>query len=320
MDKRIQIPNTDLSVFPIGLGTADAGLAWDGADADKIFDTYLDVGGNVIDCAHVYSDWVPGEMARAERVLGDWLQRSGKRDEVVLITKGGHPKYTSPTDDLHIPRMTHDDMVGDLDSSLKQLRVDTIDIYFYHRDNEAQSVEEEIETMEEFRKQGKIRYYGCSNWSAARMKEADAYCAKMGYRGFVANQALLNLGAKYMNPLPDDTLCYIKGEMYDYHKENLNVLAMPYMGIASGFFHKYDAGGEAAVKDTPYFTPGNVKVAERVEELKEKYGCTVTQCVLGFFSFEAFPCVPLYGPRNPEDIIEAAGTLDVPFEKADYDI
>ena len=80
MEKRIKIPNTELSVFPIGLGTVDAGLLWDGADADRIFDTYLDCGGNLIDCAHVYSDWVEGEKARAERVLGDWHQRSGKRD------------------------------------------------------------------------------------------------------------------------------------------------------------------------------------------------------------------------------------------------
>ena len=59
MEKRVLVPNTDLSVYPIGLGTVDAGLRWDGADADKIFDTYLGCGGNIIDCAHVYSDWAP---------------------------------------------------------------------------------------------------------------------------------------------------------------------------------------------------------------------------------------------------------------------
>ena len=66
MDKRIRIPDTDLAVFPIGLGTVDAGLLWDGKDADAIFETYLSQGGNFVDCAHVYSDWVMGETARAE--------------------------------------------------------------------------------------------------------------------------------------------------------------------------------------------------------------------------------------------------------------
>ena len=173
MEKRILILGTDLSVYPIGLGTVDAGLRWDGADADRIFDTYLVQGGNLIDCAHVYSDWVPDEKARAERVLGDWLTRSGKRNEVTLITKGGHPDMVGPNADTHKSRMTHADMVEDLNASLKQLRTDHIDIYFYHRDNRAQSVEEEIETMEGFVKEGKIRYYGCSNWDVDRMKAAD---------------------------------------------------------------------------------------------------------------------------------------------------
>ena len=65
MEKRFLIPGTDLSVYPIGLGTVDAGLRWDGADADRIFDTYLGQGGNLIDCAHVYSGWAIGSPAAA---------------------------------------------------------------------------------------------------------------------------------------------------------------------------------------------------------------------------------------------------------------
>lgn len=319
MEKRIKIPNTELSVFPIGLGTVDAGLLWDGADADRIFDTYLDCGGNLIDCAHVYSDWVEGEKARAERVLGDWLQRSGKRDHVVVMTKGGHPDMTGPSPDTHKSRMTRADMIKDLDESLKQLRIDYIDIYFYHRDNRQQTVEEEIETMEEFVKQGKIRYYGCSNWDVDRMKAADAYCREKGYRGFVADQSLLNLGMKYMNPLADDTLRYTKGEAFQYHIDNPDNLEMPYMGNCSGFFHIYDAKGEAGVKDNPYCTPGNLRVAAGVQKLKEKYGCTITQVVLGFFSHQPFACVPLYGPACADHVKDACHTLDVPFTDKDYE-
>ena len=76
MGNRITIPDTGLQLSRIGLGTVGAGIDWDGAEADKIFDTYLDLGGNVIDSAHVYSDWIPPETARSERVIGDWLERS----------------------------------------------------------------------------------------------------------------------------------------------------------------------------------------------------------------------------------------------------
>jgi aryl-alcohol dehydrogenase-like predicted oxidoreductase len=320
MPKRISIPDTDLSLYPIGLGTVGAGVHWDGADADRIFDTYLDLGGNVVDSARIYSDWIPPEIGRSERVLGDWIQRSGKRDRFVLITKGGHPVFRKPTDDLHLSRMTPSDMRHDIELSLKTLRVDTIDIYFYHRDNKLQTVEEEIETMEQFKKEGKIRYYGCSNWDSSRICEADNYCVRKGYRGFVADQALLNLGLKYIDHMPDDTLVAITGDLHRYHEHNLRNLAMPYMGVASGFFHIFAAKGEDGVKSNPYYTPGNVKMALRCTELMKKYNASISQVVLGFFQHQPFPCVPLYGPENAEQLKDAMGAVEIDFEEADFDI
>lgn len=320
MAKSIRIPNTDLSMYPLGLGTAGAGNNWDGKEADRVFDTFLDMGGNLIDTARVYSDWVPPEVGRSERVIGDWLQRSGKRDRVVLATKGGHPKFTSPADDLHIPRMTHKDMVYDIELSLKTLRVDTIDVYFYHRDNKAQSVEEEIETMEQFRRDGKIRYYGCSNWEAVRIRKADEYCKEKGYRGFVADQALLNIGAKYMDRLPDDTLIPMTDDLFRYHEGNQKNLAMPYMSVANGFFHTYAAKGIEGVRNSPYNTQQNIKVADRCIDLTKKYHASISQVVLGFFWVQPFPCVPLYGPKNAAQLKDAIGSCDISFKTQDFDI
>ena len=93
MEHNIIIPNTDLKLSPLGLGTVDAGVHWgkDAADQDLMFGTFMDQGGNVIDCAHVYADWVVvdgrQEVARAERVTGDWMQRNNTRNKVVLIPK-----------------------------------------------------------------------------------------------------------------------------------------------------------------------------------------------------------------------------------------
>ena len=325
MERNILIPDTDLKVSPLGLGTVDAGVRWgkDEAGQDLIYGTYMDQGGNLIDCAHVYADWqvVDGrqEVARAERVTGDWMQRNGARDKVVLMTKGGHPVYTHPDMDLHINRVTKADMRGDLVGSLRTLRTDYIDIYFYHRDDPRIPVEEMVETMQDFVREGKIRYFALSNWSAERQRAADAYCKKMGYRGSVADQALLNLGSKYMNPLPDDTLVYVKGGLYDYHVENRRSLMMPYMGNCSGFFHIYAAKGEEAVQGHPYATEGNLRMARRLRELTEKYGCAVTNIVLGYFMQEKFPCVPLYGPIDAASIVEAAKTFDIQFGPEVYD-
>ena len=121
----------------------------------------------------------------------------------------------------------------------------------------------------------------------------------MGYRGPIADQALLNLGAKYMNPLADDTMLACKGDLYEYHKNELDTLMMPFMGNASGFFHIFAAKGEEGVKNSPYATPKNLELARRVVEMSKKYDCAITNVVLGYFSSEAFPCVPLTTVLTP---------------------
>lgn len=316
--KKIILPDTKLELSPLGMGCVNAGLKWDALDADYLFDAFLDMGGNVFDSARVYSDWIASEIGRSERVIGDWLERSSKRNQVVLITKGGHPDMTAPNPDMHQSRLSRDEVAGDLELSLGALGTDYIDLYFYHRDDERIPVEELIETMEQFVKEGKIRYYGCSNWSTKRMQAADEYCKKRGYRSFVANQALYNLGSGYMKPLEDDTLAYIDDEMQEYHQENPENLAMPYMGISSGFFHNCIEKGEESVMDSPYYTKENIRLVQNVKRIMEKYNATVTQAVLGFFTCQEFQCLPLYGPRNAENLKEAMDTFEIPFEREDY--
>ena len=319
MEKRILIPDTELSVYPIGLGTADIGLKADAPAPERVFDTYLDLGGNLIDTAHIYSNWVQGERARSERIIGNWLKSSGKRNQIILMTKGGHPEIVEGTPEWGKIRPYHEAMVSDLNHSLKQLQTDYVDVYFYHRDNRNQTIEEEIETMEGFVKEGKIRYYACSNFDTDRMQAAYEYCKEKGYRGFVADQCLMNLALKYMNEPADPTLRCIRGDNFDYHAAHPELMAMPYFSNCSGYFHKYLTKGTAAVKDMYYDTEKNRKVAEKVKALTEKYECSVTQAVMGFFRFQPFTCLPLYGTSSPEHIIDACKTLDVPFTAEDYE-
>lgn len=320
MKKIIEIPQTDLSFFPIGLGTVNAGLSWNSEEAARIFDSFLDCGGSLIDTAHVYSDWIGPERSRSERVIGEWLKRSGKRNHIVLMSKGGHPDMTAACPDMHKSRMKKSDMRSDLEGSLQKLHTDHIDIYFYHRDDTQQTTEELIETMEEFRREGKIRYYACSNWSADRMRQADEVCTKKGYRGFVADQSLWNAGYQYMMPMPDDTLGYADSSVQEYHAQNPQNILMPYTSICGGFFQKYINGETDAVKDSPYLTEGNIRMSQKLLKICEKYQVTVLQAVLGFFVQQDFQCVPLYSPRNAEQMEEAMKTFEFPFCREDYNL
>ena len=176
MKHTLILPGTGLSVSPFGLGCTRAGSAWTGERADRLLDYFVDMGGNVIDTARIYG--LP-DIGASEATLGGWLHRRGRRSDIVLMTKGGHPEVSS----MHVSRMSRRDMELDLAASLRALRTDYVDIYFYHRDDEDQSVGELLECMEDFRRAGHIRFYACSNWSTRRMREADAYARAHGHRG-----------------------------------------------------------------------------------------------------------------------------------------
>ena len=313
MKANIHLKGTDLWVSPIAFGTVKAGLNWDGEAADAMFNRYVDSGGNLIDSARVYNDWAGKEIGRSERVIGDWLRRCRRRREIVLMTKGGHPDRKS----MHVSRMKQSDMEYDLDLSLKTLGVDEIDIYFYHRDDTSQTVGELLERMEGFGKKGKIRYYGCSNWSAKRMREAELYAKEHGIRGFTANQNLYNIGSKYMKPFEDDTMVAVDEDAIDFYKHSQNT-PMPYFGICSGFFHLLKAKGEEAVRDSCYDTPGNLAVAKRIDAICEKYHCTLTQALIGFFLTRDFTIIPLVGSSNQEQLKDTLGSVEIPFERKDF--
>ena len=220
-------------------------------------------------------------------------------------------------DTMNISRMSKEDMEYDLNLSLKALGIDCIDIYFYHRDDLSQPVSDLIEVMEYFVKQGKIRYYGCSNWTTERMIEADNYCKEKGYRGFVANQMLFNIASDNMKPFPDETMVTMDKEMIKYHK-NSNNLAMPYFGLCSGFFQKLETKGKEAVIDSPYFTEGNIKRGVKIKALEEKYNFTTSQILLGYILNQDFETLPLAGASKIEQLEDFMKTIHINFNKGDF--
>ena len=303
------------------LGTSRAGRAYDGREADLLFDTFLDSGGCVIDTAHVYADWMPIERSVSERCIGDYLQRSGRRDEIFLITKGGHPALTGKGyngDDLHAPRLSREEMRKDLEGSLKKLRTDHIDLYFYHRDDPSIEAGELIETMETFVKEGKILAYGCSNWKTDRILKAQEYAQNHGYAGFEGNQALYNIGTLARDVQWDDTCVTVSQEMLSTHEAHPEILLMPYSSAANGFFHRLLKEGKEAVFKAPYYSPENLMIAEKLGELCAAKQCTLTQAMLGWFTVQNVRCLPLYATHQPERVKEALKTAEFHFEPEDF--
>ena len=307
MEDRVKITNTELEIFPVVLGTVGMGDRIDQRDAFEIIDNYGYFGGNAIDTARVYAG------GRSEEILGNYFKARGTRSNYIIISKGGHPRLES----MHTGRMAEGDMRSDLEESLRALKTDYIDLYFYHRDDLHQPVSESIEIMERFVKEGKIRYYACSNWSPARIRQAEKYCLENGKNGFKANQALYNCGSDNMYPLADDTMYTMDTDMKKLHRET-DILSMPYSGVCNGFFHRLFYYGEASVKDSPYYTEANLQAAKEIYNLAGNYKVSISKVLLGFFFYRDFKNCPIYGPSKSSQIQDLKDITRLPFKKDDF--
>lgn len=231
--EKINLHGTELDVAGLCLGTAAYGGELPEEAAVEQLNYYEENGGNFIDTAHIYNDWIPGEKSRSEKVIGRWLKDRNLRNHMLLATKGGHPLFTS----IEKSRLNKEDLVNDLEGSLKNLGTDVIDMYILHRDDRQKPVGELLEYLENQVRAGKLRYYGCSNWKAERVKEAREYALAKGLKGFTCNQLMFSLAKVNTEGVADKTLVAMDEATYQYQKES-NLSSMAYMSMAKGYFTK----------------------------------------------------------------------------------
>src|SRR5690349_6257671 len=114
---RVRLPGTDIQISALCLGLAEIGVRQTETEAQRLLDYWVQSGGNGIDTARVYSDWIPGEKHRSERIVGDWLKATGVRKQIVLATKAGHPLFDG---DSRV-RLSPSELCEDLEGSLETL-------------------------------------------------------------------------------------------------------------------------------------------------------------------------------------------------------
>jgi len=310
----LNLPHTDLRVSRLALGTGSLGVAQTEDAAHRLLDHYLALGGNVLDTARIYSDWVPGETGRSERIIGDWLRtRPGRRQQVVLGTKGLHHDLAAPAR----PRVTAAAARHDLEASLRALRTDTIDLYWLHRDDPTQPAEAIIEFMQAFVREGKVRHLGASNWSATRLAAANRHAAQHGLAPFVASQPLFNLGSWSLPPPADPTMVTLDRAAYDYLCRHACTL-MPYSAQAHGFFSRPDAATAKPAART-YATAANLRLVPVVHALGRELACSPNQVVLAYLLHQRPVIVPIVGGRTAEQLEDSFGSLAVKLSPGQMD-
>jgi len=180
-----KIPNTDLKVSSICLGTMTFGTPVEETDAIRLTQQALELGINFLDTANMYEGYrryvgSPGGVA--EEILGKTLK--GRREKVVLATKVGM-KIGSGQDDQGLSS-AH--ILREIDRSLKRLETDYVDLYYMHKPDPGTSLVESIETFNTLIKAGKIRNWGISNFQVEQIMSVLKICGENGWQRPVAIQ------------------------------------------------------------------------------------------------------------------------------------
>jgi aryl-alcohol dehydrogenase-like predicted oxidoreductase len=308
----LKLGKTDLLVSPLCLGASKYGTRLTKEFAFRQLESFVEQGGNFIDTAHVYGDWEPGETARSERVLGEWLQKHRNREKLVIITKGAHPRLKT----MSLPRCTPSDIETDLNESLNCLGVDYIDLYLLHRDDVSLPVSQILDCLEKARRQGKIRHYGCSNWTLPRIREADAYARQAGLEGFSCNQLDWSLAQANIENIPDKSMVSMDPETYDWHtKTAMSVTA--YHSTAHGWFAKQYTGKTITDNQRSlYENDTNTAILKIISRAAQQLSLTITDISLGYMMSHPFSSVPITSFSNDSQLDEGMHACGVKLPQA----
>lgn len=301
---RVALPGTALTVSPLCLGGNRFGGELDEAGSFALLDAFAERGGNFIDTAHVYADWIPGNApSSSERMLGAWL-RARRPADVVIATKGGHPRLDDPA----TPRLDAASLRQDVDEARGHLGLEMLDLFYLHRDDPARPAADILAGLEALREAGAIRHYGASNWSAARLREAEAAAEANGWQGFVANQCEWSLAVRNAGSGPGD-LHGMDRAMFDFHRRT-RIAAVPYSAQAKGYFER-DPGALPEALAKLYGNERNRETGAKLRALAEHRGVSSTQAMLAALMRAPFVTVPVIGCRSPAQLEASLAALDV---------
>jgi aryl-alcohol dehydrogenase-like predicted oxidoreductase len=288
--ERVVVPGLTVSV--VGVGCNQFGYRVDPEGTREVVDAALDSGITFFDTAESYGG---GE---SELFLGRALQ--GRRDRAVIATKFG---WGSGRDDHSVARGNPDYVRQAIDGSLERLGVDHVDLYQYHRPDGVTPVEETIGAMDELVQAGKVRFIGCSNFSAGQVEEAEEGSAARGLSRFVTAQNRYSLLDREVerNLVP---VC-----------ERLGIGVIPYFPLESGLLTGKYRRGEPAPEGTRL--SGRLDVPDdrwaRIEALEafgRERGRSLLEVAIAGLASEPVVASVIAGATGPEQVRANAAAGD----------
>ena len=294
----ITIPESDLVVHPLCLGSNIFGAAATEAESHLVMDAYRSHGGNFIDTADMYNQWVEGHVGgESESVIGSWMKSRGNRADMVIATK------VSKMD--RRPGLSAKNIVAACEESLNRLQTDYIDLYYSHSDDETVSLEETLGAYAQLIAEGKVRYIAASNFTPARVRESIKFSEDNNLPSYIAVQDLYNLV---------DRTTY-EAEMAQTVAE-LGISNIPFYGIARGFLTgKYRPGVTEVDSKRPaalvYTTDKNYAVLSAMDEIAQTHNAPLAAIALGWLRAQPTVSAPIASARTVAQLEEIIQVVEL---------
>ncbi|WP_314585078.1 aldo/keto reductase [Paenibacillus terrigena] len=254
----------------------------------RVLDSYVAIGGNTIDTAYHYG------AGKSERAIGMWLEARKNRGEINLLLKGAHPNKDGPR--VHKAAIREELLI-----SLDRVQTERTELYALHRDDPNQQVGAILEALNEHLEEGRIGVIGASNWSSARLAEANQYAADHGLKGFSFSSPNLCL-AKAMEPFWPGCVSTDEDMLAWHERSQLPILSWSALGrgFFSGRYTPEDRSNADLVRI--FYNDANWERYRRAEELGVKRGVSTTQIALAYVLNQSFLTGAIIGPRNDAEL------------------
>ena len=299
--KTVRLGNTDAQVSTLCLGAMYFGTRNDEATSFRLLDQYVEAGGTFIDTANIYAHWVAGyQGGESEALLGRWMKSRQNRSKLFIATKVGFEIQARG-----VPRSLGANWIAtECEKSLERLGIDSIDLYYAHKDDYDTPMEETLKAFDRLIKDGKVRFIGASNFTAWRLEEARWTSITQG----LSEYCCLQQKHTYLRPKPGASFginLTINDDLIDYCL-NRDITLLAYTALLSGAYTRSnrEIPGEFLGQDTQARLLALKTVAQ------EK-GATVNQIILAWMLHSHPFVLPLIAASTEEHLKENLLALEI---------
>jgi aryl-alcohol dehydrogenase-like predicted oxidoreductase len=293
---------TGVKVSPLCLGAMNFGMKTQPEAAYAIIERALEAGLNFIDTANVYS------RGASEEIVGEALQRSGRRHQVVLATKV-HGRMDDRDPNMQGNSRRH--LIAQCEASLRRLQTDYIDLYQIHRPQSDIPIDETLRALDDLIRAGKVRYIGTSTFAAWQLVESLWVAKELGLNRFVCEQPPYHILDRQ-----------IEQELVPM-AQTYGLAIIPWSPLAAGLLTgKYQRGGappaDSRLADPrsagwleDFLTEPVYQVLDGLAALVAEKGCTMSQFALAWNLAQPGITSPIIGPRTLEQLDDNLRALTV---------